>query len=228
MRKRVLVREVSVALVLAFSLASCAKPGPQIDIPMVSVPGGSFEYDGDSADIASVSPFRMSRCLVTGDQYKAVMGSDPSRFAEIGHPVEGVSWLDAIAFCNKLSRLRGLKPVYSFLVKGRRESAPADWARLTSTEIESGNQAQADPKANGYGLPTEMEYMWAAMGATADSIAGDTAGGVDSGGFVKGYAGSEELLRGARKDRRVRLDRGECRRGHSGGRPAQAERTRPI
>ena len=30
------------------------------------------------------------------------------------HPVVNVSWNDAIAFCNKLSELEGLKPYLSF------------------------------------------------------------------------------------------------------------------
>ena len=43
-----------------------------------------------------------------------------------------------------------------------------------------------------YRLPTEMEWMWAAMGATSDGIGADIVGGVNTGGYVKGYAGSIE------------------------------------
>lgn len=50
--------------------------------------------------------------------------------------------------------------------------------------------------ANGYRLPTEMEYMWAAMGATNDAIASDLAGGVNTRGYLKGYAGSTETAGG--------------------------------
>lgn len=186
----------ALALVVALSglFASCAKPGPRVELPMVAVPGGAFEYDGDSADIASVSPFKIGRYLVTGDQYKAVMGADPSGFTEPGHPVDGVSWFDAIAFCDKLSRAQGLKPAYSVLVKGREVDDPDDW--VITTDIVAANMVRDDPKADGYRLPTEMEYMWAAMGASADSVAGDTVGGVDVGGFIKGYAGSDELSGG--------------------------------
>jgi formylglycine-generating enzyme required for sulfatase activity len=37
-----------------------------------------------------------------------------------------------------------------------------------------------------------MEYMWAAMGATSDALSGDIVGGVNTGGYLKGYAGSTE------------------------------------
>ncbi|NNM66629.1 MAG: SUMF1/EgtB/PvdO family nonheme iron enzyme, partial [Spirochaetales bacterium] len=42
-------------------------------------------------------------------------------------------------------------------------------------------------------LPTEMEYMWAAMGATSDALTSDLVNGVNTGGYLKGYAGSTEV-----------------------------------
>ena len=62
---------------------------------------------------------------VTQAQYEAVMGNNPSYFSANGggkdkvagqstdrYPVENVSWLDAVKFCNKLSEMEGRPPFY--------------------------------------------------------------------------------------------------------------------
>ena len=48
---------------------------------------------------------------VTQELYNSVMGENPSEFkGEKNLPVERVSWVDAVKFCNKLSEKEGLKP----------------------------------------------------------------------------------------------------------------------
>jgi formylglycine-generating enzyme required for sulfatase activity len=49
----------------------------------------------------------MGRFEVTQEQYQKVMGKNPSNFKEAKHPVEQVSWNDAVEFCKKLSQKTG-------------------------------------------------------------------------------------------------------------------------
>jgi formylglycine-generating enzyme required for sulfatase activity len=157
------------------------------------VPAGSFQRDPTSTDISVISTaFRMSQNLITRAQFLAVMGTDPSNAtysSGLNDPVQMVNWYMAITFCNKLSLLEGLTPVYS--VTGINFST-LTYANIPTTDTGLWNEATATLSNNGYRLPTEMQYIWAAMGATADSITTDFVAGVNTSGYFKGYAGSSE------------------------------------
>jgi formylglycine-generating enzyme required for sulfatase activity len=69
---------------------------------------GHRTNEGPVHEVVIGNPFYLGVHLVTQAQYLAVMGKNPSRFSasEGGgpeHPVESVSWEDAVAFCRKLS-----------------------------------------------------------------------------------------------------------------------------
>lgn len=99
------------------------RPDPitnSIGMVLVHIPAGEFLMgtpDNDPSKAWDEIPHRvrisrsffMGKYEVTQGQYKKVMGKNPSYFAKLlapeQHPVEQVSWDDAVAFCRALSEL---------------------------------------------------------------------------------------------------------------------------
>lgn len=161
-------------------------------ISLVSVPSGSFQRDSDSLSISSISrDFHMSAKEITVEQYISITGfSNPSSSftTVVNGPVQKVSWYHTLIFCNKLSIAEGLTPVYT--ISG--STNPNAWGSVPPAGGGAWDSVTANWNANGYRLPTEMEWMWAAMGATNDRSNGYTGTGINATGYVKAYAGSTE------------------------------------
>jgi len=68
-------------------------------------------------------------------------------------PIVNVSWYDALKFCNAKSEKLGLTPCYSIGGKIYRSDA---------LRGDRADEVSWDKKANGYRLPMEAEWEWAA------------------------------------------------------------------
>lgn len=106
---------------------------------------------------------------VTQSEYLKVMGSNPSYFTSPDQsrfngnglkgvtrsdadqrPVESVTWMDAVRYCNKLSQEDGLTVVYTI-------------------DGNTPEQVKRNPNANGYRLPTEAEWIWISTSASGEN-----------------------------------------------------------
>lgn len=157
-----------------------------LNLTMVSVPAGTFQRDDKSYNTSTVSAFRMSAYEITRAQFLAVMGTDPSYTSYsngTSDPVQTVNWYHAIAFCNKLSIAEGRTPVYT--VSGV-EFTTLAYSAIPTNSNTTWDAATITAGANGYRLPTEMEWMWAAMGAPSDGTYGST----NRTGYQKAFAGN--------------------------------------
>jgi len=127
---------------------------------MVTVQGGTF-INGTSN--VTISSFKIGNCEVTQEQYSSVMGSNPASGYGVGsnYPVYYVSWFDAIEYCNRLSMQEGLTPCYSYSTYG---TNPDSWPSGWNTSYTNHTNVSCNWSANGYRLPTEMEWMFAARG----------------------------------------------------------------
>lgn len=164
--------------------------GDFVKVIGTTVTGGNKFYSSDFNDSLSadrwdrkgvfiegrtvlVKDFYICNHEVTQDEYTAIMGINPSFFvgdsgdkkvadgeSQGKRPVESVSWYAAIVYCNKRSVQEGFAPCYS--ISG--ESNVEEWGSIPNAKNDAWDNVTCDFSKNGYRLPTEVEWEYAALG----------------------------------------------------------------
>jgi formylglycine-generating enzyme required for sulfatase activity len=154
-----LVASAPQAPVQAVPPPSTAQPVAVIPAPepvsneMILVEGGTFQMGSTKGDndekpvhAVTVKGFYMSKFEVTQREWFEIMGHNPSSSKGDNRPVDSVTWNEAVEYCNRRSIKEGLKPAYS----------------------SSDGVISCDWSADGYRLPTEAEWEFAAKGGNKD------------------------------------------------------------
>ena len=184
-------KTIGIALALLLALAGYgfgqagAAPGG-----LVRVEGGTFQMGSNNGDsdekpvhTVTVQSFSIGKYPVTQKEWFEIMGTTVRQQRDVAnkswllygegdnYPMYYVSWFEAVEYCNRRSVKEGLKPAYS----GTGDNITCDWS------------------ANGYRLPTEAEWEYAAKDGSRDPMAYEYAGSnsVDSVAWYKSNSGNK-------------------------------------
>lgn len=141
----------------------------------VLISGGTFQMgspvdeawrsEDETQHTVTVSDFYMSMYELTQAEYQEMMGENPSSFSGDDLPVENVSWLDTVRYCNARSVKEGLTPAYTI------DGQTITWNR----------------SADGYRLPTEAEWEYACRAGTTTPFNTENSIGAEEANYYGHY-----------------------------------------
>ncbi len=105
-----------------------------------------FGFESPAHEVTITEDYYIGTHEITQEQWKTVMGNNPSFEKDADKPVTVITWYDCIRFCNRLSQLAGRTPVYD----------EGTW--------------QANWDADGFRLPTEAEWERACRAGTTTTF----------------------------------------------------------
>ena len=124
--------------------------------------GQGFGYEQPVHKVNISNGFRLSKYEITQKIWQLVMNDNPSPVTAPDLPVMNITWIEAVEFCNELSKLFAFDTVYIF------NSAKIDF----------------DKTADGFRLPTEAEWEYVCRAGTDGDFPGT--GKIDDMGWYNG------------------------------------------